>query len=121
MPLISQYCLELESVSIHRSSTSTPNQLPLSYIVLCKPSFYTNKFVISFANCCPNLEVFSLGLCERVHTVSDSCVLALSEHCPELCEVELQCLSEDTVLALPVTASKTITTLTLTFNSSSIL
>ena len=154
VPIISQYCLKLESVIIHHRSTSTPTQLlqlaqncqHLHTIELSHSDFSNDELIIGLAERCPNLQTLSheYFLQYITNTISDACLLALSKHCPNLRELDFHncttitevgillliqhckhlyrlilpcsCLSEDTVLTLPVTVTKEFSVLTLTFN-----
>ena len=151
MPLFSQYCLKLETVEINDWSTTTTTQLlqlvqncqHLHTIDLKKIDFCSDEFIVELTQRCSKLHKLSIVSDVHILTVTDSSLLALSEHCLQLRELyissciqiteaavlqlaqsckhlhilqlPLTCLSEDTVLTLPVTASMTTTALTLTF------
>ena len=155
LPLISQHCLQLECVAILLNSTTTSDQLlqlaqncpHLHSIFLSCSITITDDLVIGLAERCPILQRLVLQSYRGIHAVTDASLLALSEHCPQLCELgfhncmqlteaavlqfihickhlhilklPLACLSEDTVLALPVSVSHddSVPLLTLTFNT----
>ena len=125
----------------------TQNCHHLHSIYLFKLNLCNDELIMKIAKHCPNLKKLYLGSYANFHSVTDSSLVALSEHCPQLYELEfhsciliteavvlqlihnckklyilripLTCLSEDTVLTLPVTAIKTTTALTLTFDKDS--
>ena len=153
LPLISQYCLKLESISISGSSSATPEQLlqlaqncrHLHTVDLTNRDFCTDEIVTGLAQHCPNLQSLLLQSFICYSDVTDVSLLALSEHCPQLRELDfhqfyllteatilqlihsckhihvlmlpINCISEDTVLSLPVKASKSGNVLILTFNT----
>ena len=110
IPLITQYCLRLEILTILNSSSTTTAQLlqlvqncrHLHSVYLFKDSIITDEIVIGLAECCFNLQ--SLLLCSNNHNaITDASLLALSEHCPHLLELDIDCsthLTEVVVLQL---------------------
>lgn len=153
LPLISQYCLKLESISISGSSTATPEQLlhlaqncrHLRIVDLTKHDLCNDEIVTGLAQHCPNLQSLLLQSFFSYRNITDVSLLALSEHCPQLRELDfhqyillteaaalqlihsckhihvlmlpINCISEETVLSLPVKASKSGNVLILTFNT----
>ena len=143
LPLISQYCLKLESIEIGYSTSATPVQLLqlaqncplLKSVHLMKRIFSSDDFVIQLIQCCPNLQKLNFDYHKGINNdITDSSLIALSQHCLQLKELNFQgcrnitegavlqlihsckhlykltlfptCLSNDTVLNLPVTVSK---------------
>ena len=146
IPLISQYCMKLEDFQITTHSNITPIQV-LQLVQNCKQlksititllDFYTEDVVIGLIECCPNLQ--KLSFCGNpfnqsgVFPITDSILLALSKHCPQLEEIEargylkiteaivvhlvqqckklyklrlpMNCLYKDTVFGVPVKVKK---------------
>ena len=110
LPLISQYCVHLEEVTIGKRSSATLTQLlqlvqnypSLHTISLCNPFFYTDEIVIGLAQRCTNLHSFSLAIEVVVNTtnITDASLLALSEHCPKLQKLQLQYCTQITETAI---------------------
>ena len=153
MSLISQYCQKLESIDILENSTATPVQLlqlaqncrHLHSLFISNEQFFTDEFIIGLAERCPTLQQLYISTFSVYNTITDASLLALSEHCLQLCELDLtnftqltesailqlihsckhlhilnlplNCLSEDTVLSLPVTAVLNGEGMTITFNT----
>ena len=104
----------------------------------------TDEIIIRLAEYCPNLQKLYLSSNNDI-VITDASLLALSEHCPHIRELSLlkctqltetavlhliqrykhlyrlvlpdTCLSEDSVLSLPVTISRQYSTLTLDFHT----
>ena len=153
LPLISEYCLQLESFTIDNNSSATPTQIlqlaqnctQLKCINFYTNSYCTDEFIIGLAQRCSNLQLILFDNHGAYCTVTDASLLALSKHCPKLREIYMYYLtlltetavlqliqkckhlnnlvlpntiiSEDTVLTLPVTATRNSNTLFLTFNA----
>ena len=113
-------------------------------ILLVNDRINTDELIIGLAKRCPNLRSLYV---EATANITDNSILALSEHCPQLRELMLQytnlslttedailqlirrckylhilklplsCLSEETVLTLPVAASRDHSIWTLTFDT----
>ena len=109
LPLLSQYCKNLESVNIRCSSYATPTELLqltqncpyIHSIHTYNDHFYSDELVIGLAKRCSNLQKLVLSTPAEMNTITDRCILALSKHCPYLQELVLnQCiyLTETTVL-----------------------
>ena len=96
LPLFSEYCLKLESLTIVITSSATPIQLlqlaqncrNLHSVHLSKDDFYTDEFVLGLAQRCPNLHKLNFEYHEGSNTgITDSSLLALSKHCLQLQEL----------------------------------
>ena len=107
LPLISQHCLKLDSIDISEFSSVTLEQLQqlaqncsnLQSIVLRCYTLYSDEVFIGLVQYCPNLQ--KLSLWNHISTgenwyeagdddaiLTDTSLLALSEHCPLLQELD---------------------------------
>ena len=116
LPLISQYCLKLESFQINESSSATPTQVlqlaqncqDLHTIILWNKNMFKDEFIIKLAKRCPNLQEFVLYKCT---TISIAAVLHLVQQCKQLCKLVLpidMILYNVTVLGVPVKVQRNI-------------
>ena len=108
LPLFFQYCLQLKEITIMASSSTTPAQLlqlvhnypHLHKIRICNPFFNTDEIVIGLAQRCTNLQKLALDNEFAFDTVADNSILALSEHCPNLRELQFQYCTQITETAI---------------------
>ena len=95
-PLFSQYCLKLESLKIYKISSSTPAQLLqlvkncryLHTIKLYNDTFNTDDVLIELTKHCFNLQKLILIFDNEI-ALTDASLLALSENCVNLCELNI--------------------------------
>ena len=99
IPLMAQYCPMLETVQINYCSNVTPAQLLqlaqncryLKVLMLSNTIFYSDEVVIGLAERCPKLQTLTLlgygGETDLVLT--DAALLALSENCSQLEELDV--------------------------------
>ena len=90
-PLISQYCLKLESVDISEGSTITPEQLlqlaqnceHLVTITISNYRLISDDMIVGMAERRSNLKSITLWGYDEI-VLTDMGLLALSKHCPQL-------------------------------------
>ena len=154
LPIVSQYCLKVESLEFQLASSATPTEVlqltrncrNLRRITIYSVNLCVDEVVIELAQYCPNLEYLTLVSPKEVNTaITANSLLALSKHCLKLdtlniirclqiteagvlqfihnskhlnrLRLPLNCLSDDTVLSLPVTVSNNNDGMTLIFNT----
>ena len=135
--------LENSTATITQVLQLAQNCRNIHTIELVNDGINTDELIIGLAERCPNLRSLYV---EATANITDSSILALSDHCLQLRELMLQCtnlslttedailqlicrckylhilklplscLSEETVLTLPVTASRDYSIWTLTFD-----
>lgn len=109
LPIIVQYCMQLESIEIweESSTNTTPAQLlqlaqkcpHLHRMEVCSQYFCTDEIIIALAQCSPNLSRLCIDVSYK-SSITDASILALSEHCPQLQELILKCTTKVTQAAI---------------------
>ena len=101
LSLISQHCLQLETVEIYKDSSATADQL-LELAQNCRhlhtvklhtgnQDFNSDAAIIGLAQRCPTLRSLFLYF-YMASALTDTSILALSEHCPDLQELDIRLL-----------------------------
>ena len=86
LPLLSQHCLKLDTISVLENSTATITQVlqlaqncrNIHTIELVNNGINTDELIIGLAERCPNLRSLYV---EATANFTDNSILALSEHC----------------------------------------
>ena len=108
IPLISNYCMKLEHVKIYRNSSTTPTQLLqlaqnciyLTNIELYNHIFFNDDVIIGLLTRRMNIESLTIYSDTTVSNITDASILALSENCPQLEELELYMCTQITAAAV---------------------